>query len=196
MVGTGQSCGRPAGIRIVLPGALVPEPWRNGLGITREIAREEDAAGVLWRLSLADVDAEGPFSLFAGMSRLLTVVSGAGMVLDGASGRSEALPLVPLPFSGEEPVSGLLPHGPVRNLNLVFRTGACRSMATTLRGPLARRVEAPGDGIVALHTVAGEARVEGLLLPRGATALLQRGHLEADAAAVLMEISVEPLRKP
>lgn len=61
---------------------LVAAPWANGGGITREIAALRGAGGILWRISLADVDAEGPFSVFAGLRRILTVIEGAGMVLE------------------------------------------------------------------------------------------------------------------
>ena len=44
-------------------------PWRNGGGVTFEIAREPQGEGAFeWRLSLAQVDRTGPFSDFAAMS--------------------------------------------------------------------------------------------------------------------------------
>ncbi|HAJ22213.1 MAG TPA: HutD-family protein, partial [Rhodospirillaceae bacterium] len=56
-------------------------PWKNGGGITREIALKEDEDGFLWRLSIADVRTDGPFSSFPDRHRILTVIAGVGMRL-------------------------------------------------------------------------------------------------------------------
>ena len=42
---------------------LVETPWKNGGGITRNIAKEQDKTGTLWRLSMADVDGDGQVSV-------------------------------------------------------------------------------------------------------------------------------------
>jgi uncharacterized protein len=57
-------------------------PWRNGMGVTREIAREP-AVGedFRWRLSLATVASSGPFSSYAGYRRSVTLVEGEGFQL-------------------------------------------------------------------------------------------------------------------
>jgi environmental stress-induced protein Ves len=58
-------------------------PWKNGGGLTQEIFREPvEPAPFDWRLSLASIDASGPFSLFAGYDRTLVLVQGAGVELD------------------------------------------------------------------------------------------------------------------
>jgi uncharacterized protein len=57
-------------------------PWRNGSGTTLEIAREPVAGReFLWRLSLATVAADGPFSNYAGYRRSVTLIAGAGLRL-------------------------------------------------------------------------------------------------------------------
>ena len=46
---------------------LPVSPWRNGGGVTRELAALGGAGGdLLWRLSIATVNADGPFSTFNG----------------------------------------------------------------------------------------------------------------------------------
>ena len=47
-------------------------PWKNGGGVTREVAKSSDNQGLIWRLSLADVIQEGTFSTFPKLSRILT----------------------------------------------------------------------------------------------------------------------------
>ncbi|MFT3672511.1 HutD family protein [Aestuariivirga sp.] len=61
-------------------------PWNNGGGITHEVAREDEDGKLHWRLSLAEVGRDGPFSLFPGLARILTVIDGVGMDLGFAAG--------------------------------------------------------------------------------------------------------------
>ncbi|MBO9646121.1 MAG: HutD family protein [Pseudacidovorax sp.] len=60
--------------------ALAPTPWRNGGGLTREIAAGNvdghDGTGWDWRLSVASIRADGPFSVFDGVDRVATLVDG------------------------------------------------------------------------------------------------------------------------
>src|SRR5687767_15094371 len=59
--------------------------WKNGGGETAEIAVSPDSAGLdgfEWRVSMATVEAGGPFSLFSGVDRTLSVLEGEGIVLD------------------------------------------------------------------------------------------------------------------
>ncbi|APQ10689.1 hypothetical protein BJP27_03900 [Pseudomonas oryzihabitans] len=99
-------------------------PWRNGLGSTLEIARDTPAtaADFGWRLSLADVTQSGAFSPFAGMTRIISVIEGAGMRLqvDGEVspplGRWQAFV-----FSGDAQVECELLAGPIRDFNLIYR---------------------------------------------------------------------------
>ncbi|HXZ10527.1 MAG TPA: HutD family protein, partial [Paraburkholderia sp.] len=68
---------------------LVASPWKNGGGVTREVAAYPQGAGLdtfVWRVSVADVSQPGPFSRFAGIDRTLVLLSGAGMLLDVAQG--------------------------------------------------------------------------------------------------------------
>lgn len=107
-------------MRIIRPGDFTTQKWKNGGGVTHEIARAEDAGGFLWRLSLAEVASDGPFSAFPGLERILTVIHGAGLILDTPGGPIAAHPLNPVRFSGDLPVHGRLIDGTVRDLNLIF----------------------------------------------------------------------------
>ena len=60
---------------------LTDLPWKNGGGITRNIAKGLTTDQVAWTISRVDVAQDGPFSDFAGMIRILTVVSGGKMAL-------------------------------------------------------------------------------------------------------------------
>ncbi|MEU6674192.1 HutD family protein [Streptomyces sp. NPDC046925] len=107
-------------------------PWKNGGGTTREVAAgtvpatpasAQTADGFDWRVSVADVDAAGPFSSLPGIDRVITPVEGEGMVLtvDGAS--HPVGPLRPFAFSGDATTDCRLDAGPVRNMNVMTRRG-------------------------------------------------------------------------
>ncbi len=101
-------------------------PWKNGGGLTREIFRFPEAAvDWQWRISIAEIAADGPFSAFPGCDRELLLLSGAGMRLQFA-GRSETLhkPYDSIRFSGEEPVESFLLDGPTSDFNAIWRRDA------------------------------------------------------------------------
>lgn len=112
-------------MRIIRASELVPVPWKNGGGITREVAVMPRGAGFDafdWRLSMADITTDGPFSALPGVDRVLILMQGRGLVLEGVS----AHPMAPgdsAAFPGERAVSGRLTAGPVRDLNLMLRRG-------------------------------------------------------------------------
>ncbi len=94
-------------MRIILASDFQTQPWKNGGGITHEIARKDDGNGLLWRLSIAEVASDGPFSAFTGLSRILTVIDGAGLWLDTPHGRLDALhsSLFPSPATFPSPAA-------------------------------------------------------------------------------------------
>ena len=100
-------------------------PWANGLGTTAVIAREPDADEWAWRLSIADVSTDGPFSALPGIDRWIAVASGVGMVLtvDGVehvlTPESGAFA-----FDGGAVTTCRLLDGPIHDLNLMLRRGA------------------------------------------------------------------------
>ena len=105
---------------------LEPVPWRNGGGVTREIATAQYAGepdSFRWRVSLADVTSEGPFSAFEDVDRQLVLVEGTGMVIsvDGQPHRLNLFDV--LAFPGDAPCVGTLVDGPTRDLNVMTRRG-------------------------------------------------------------------------
>ena len=103
-------------VAVVRSDEVTPQPWANGGGTTLELAVAEDGA---WRVSLADVDRDGPFSTFPGRRRLLTVVDGPvlRLVVDGAESVVE--PRRPFAFDGGAEALASVPEGPVRVLNVI-----------------------------------------------------------------------------
>lgn len=60
---------------------IAPVPWKNGGGLTRELLAWPDPKDWLLRISVADISASGPFSLFAGIDRWIAVLAGDGIRL-------------------------------------------------------------------------------------------------------------------
>lgn len=125
---------------IIRAASLVPVPWKNGGGVTREIAAGPKGASLdafAWRLSLADVAADGAFSTFAGVDRVLVLLDGAGMRLTESNGRVHALdaPLAIARFSGETPINATLDVGPTRDFNVMVRRDRARATVTAQRAP-------------------------------------------------------------
>ena len=82
-------------------------PWANGRGTTVELLREDGPEGLQFRLSMASVIEDGPFSIFPGIERNLTVISGPGFRLEGAGKSLPCTPLVPVAFAGDLPVQAI-----------------------------------------------------------------------------------------
>jgi environmental stress-induced protein Ves len=122
--------GSMATLTLIRGAELVASPWKNGGGVTREVAAFPADAGLdtfVWRVSVADVAQAGPFSRFAGIDRTLVLLSGAGMLLDEAqSGEAVATHALTQAFdtarfAGEAHIDARLVDGPTRDFNLMVR---------------------------------------------------------------------------
>jgi len=127
-------------MRLLRAGDRVAQPWKNGGGVTREVAAWPESAGFDtfdWRVSIAEVAAAGPFSHFGGIDRTLAVLQGRMRLtfpervleLDSAS--------APLAFPGEAPCEGEPLGGAVTDLNLMVRRGKARGRMERMSGSVA-----------------------------------------------------------
>lgn len=144
---------------------IAATPWKNGGGVTREIAtgaRPDGGAGWGWRVSLADVAANGPFSNFPETDRVIAVIDGRGMDLLRQDGTILALePFQPVRFRGEEPFDGRLRHGPVRDLNVMARRGLFAAEMEIREGPCSATVETGSYDSLLIHNLAGRCKLRG-----------------------------------
>jgi len=81
------------------------QPWKNGRGETTELWRLDRNGRLLLRLSRAAVVEDGPFSVFPGIERNLTVLSGPGFRLSGDGFDLRCDPLIPVAFPGDAALS-------------------------------------------------------------------------------------------
>ena len=113
-------------------------PWKNGGGLTREVAAQRAEGGGSadfdWRISMADVAADGPFSSFEGYDRIITLLRGPGMVLtvDGAEHRID-VPFQPFAFAGGSTTDCRLLGGPLLDFNVMARSGRVTASVEVLR---------------------------------------------------------------
>jgi len=91
-------------MRHLTPADYTTMPWANGKGRTIEMLRVEAEGRLKWRLSRASVVENGDFSLFPGIERNLTVLTGPGFDLVGKGLHLAARPLAPVEFPGDLPV--------------------------------------------------------------------------------------------
>ena len=105
--------------------------WANGGGKTAEVAVYPPEATIaardfLWRISMADVASDGPFSALPGFDRNLTLIAGEGMALDaGEHGvMTVAAPFDQVAFPGDWTIDARLSAGPIEDLNVMTRRGA------------------------------------------------------------------------
>lgn len=101
---------------------VAAQPWRNGGGVTRELAAWPAGADWAWRLSVADIERTGPFSAFAGVDRVFAVLGGAGVRLAWDGREAVVTTGSPaLAFDGGDPPAAEPLAGTTRDLNLMLR---------------------------------------------------------------------------
>jgi environmental stress-induced protein Ves len=106
------------------PADYTRQPWKNGLGTTTELWRLERDGKLLVRISQASVVQDGPFSLFPGIERNLTVISGPGFRLTGGGIDLRCGLLQPVAFPGDVAVIATETNGqPSDDFNLMTAQG-------------------------------------------------------------------------
>ena len=103
-------------------------PWKNGQGLTEEVLTFPESSAVDafdWRISIAHVGADGPFSLFPGIDRTIALLEGAGLILDLPDESEHLLSPggTPFPFPGEWQISSRNVNGGTMDLNVMTRRG-------------------------------------------------------------------------
>lgn len=168
------------------------QPWANGRGETLELARADAAGAMLWRLSVATVETDGPFSLFPGVDRVLTVIEGPGFALEGEGIALRAGPLEPVAFPGDVPVRAAGVSAPCRDLNVMTARGRWR--ARVRRGVAEFAVAPAPGGLAALFALAPGGLIangERLEAARG-DLVLSPGFTAVVSSVPLLAVALDP----
>ena len=118
-------------MRIIPATSYRSMPWKNGGGVTTEIAVFREGAGLVdfdWRISMAHVAQDGPFSAFPGVDRTLCVLAGLGITLAFAGKGEVTLGKMsdPYSFPAEVAVRGKLHGEPIDDFNVMSRRARWR----------------------------------------------------------------------
>ncbi len=132
------------------------QPWKNGRGVTTELWRLECNGQRLVRLSRAAVVEDGPFSLFPGIERNLTVLSGPGFRLTGGGLDIRCDPLRPVAFPGDVALhASETGAGPSDDFNVMTARGLPKPWVRPAQNETLRR-----QGLLALYAL-GSCQVNG-----------------------------------
>lgn len=115
---------------------LLATAWKNGGGVTVELARWPAHASLDefdWRVSIAKVASSGPFSVFPGVDRIITLLEGEGFALrsldlhsnDGVIDHQLDQPLQPFAFVGETSIQADLIGGASVDFNVMCTRARC-----------------------------------------------------------------------
>lgn len=136
----------------------IASPWRNGGGVTRELAAWPAGTDWTWRISVAQVAASGPFSRFDGVQRWFAVLGGHGVALrlPGAEHRLTTAS-APFEFDGAVPVECELIDGATQDLNLMVHRDRARGRMLRLGGT--QRFVADRATTIAIYAATGTASI-------------------------------------
>lgn len=155
-------------------------PWKNGGGVTREIVCQPPGADMDsfdWRVSIAHIASDGPFSSFVGIDRVITLLNGGGVHLLGDDGKVNHCldtPWAPFSFAGETAIQARLLAGDCHDFNVMTRRAACSASLQVLR--IACDWAVTPEGL--LMAVQGSWKLEG---PSALTLSPQQGVWWSDA---------------
>jgi len=137
-----------------------PRPWKNGGGITYEIAvvpRESDFSNFLWRLSIAEVTEAGPFSNFEDIDRVFAVLSGSIALTFANQTIEVGAKSDPIVFAGEASCFATPMKGAVTDLNLMLRRDKVRGQMRRMSG----RMMTPSATTIVVAPEAQSLRIDG-----------------------------------
>jgi environmental stress-induced protein Ves len=172
-------------------------PWKNGGGTTTEIARSpggDSLADFDWRISMAHVGGDGPFSIFDGIDRSIAILAGRGMTL-GVGQRGEVrldVSSPPFAFPADLALNATLAAGPIDDFNVMTRRGRWRHLLSRLTLD-ARAEVAPLGDLAFVFAVGGEAALADERLRAHDAVLLARGESVAAVPEPAGELLVADL---
>jgi environmental stress-induced protein Ves len=167
-------------------------PWKNGKGVTEEVASFPDGAGLDafgWRLSIAHVAEDGPFSIFPGIDRTITLLAGNGMTLEMPDGRNELRPGgAPVSFSGDVEIASRNVDGPTVDFNVMTRRSVYSHRVTRISSG-----EVISEGLTFVLVLEGALLIEhSRILPMDIVRLEAHERVMIEGEGRLLKIEIMP----
>lgn len=181
--------------RILRSVDYVARPWKNGGGTTRDIVVSPPGASLDtfdWRLSLAQVDRDGPFSRFDHVDRTLVLLSGA-MTLHERDRRIDLVRNEPFAFEGERPIEATVAGGSTLDFNVMTRRASASHTARQESFSKRANIETRNGSTVVLFALERGLIVDGEQLDVHDTAIIDAERVAVEtvadsAAALVIEI--------
>jgi uncharacterized protein len=195
--------GATAGFTVLRAARRVAVPWKNGGGLTREVAVQppgSDLTSFDWRISIAEIAVPGPFSVFPHIDRCMMVLSGRlRLAIGGAPALTLTASSPAVAFAGDVAAFAAPDGGPVVDLNIMTRRGRCTADLTRLELHSPVRLETEPGATRLILALADQRlvcagaplpleRLDALLIAPGAPAVT----LAAAAPAALLLAAVRP----
>ena len=171
-------------LRIIRSVDYPTRPWKNGGGTTRDIAVSPPGASLDdfdWRLSLAQVDRDGPFSPFDNVDRTLVLLSGA-MTLHRQDRQIDLVRHEPITFEGERAIEATLAGASTLDFNVMTRRGRARHVVRRESFSKQASIVAPAGKTIALFALAGGLSVDGEQLHAYDTVIISASRVAISAA--------------
>jgi environmental stress-induced protein Ves len=148
-------------MQVIRKSSFTPTPWKNGGGITHEALRvPANGNAFRWRVSVAEIDAPGPFSEFAEYNRKMVLLQGSGVRLTFDGGQQTYLRNVGdlAEFDGAIATECALLNGPCVDLNLMVSKSmkGVRAWVERLREP---RILQPPQATLLAFAISGTVSV-------------------------------------
>ncbi len=187
-----------SGIRHLPAAARIARPWKNGGGITYDIATYPEGADLdtfAWRISMAEVAKDGPFSSFPGIDRSMIILAGEGLWLQLGKAPETGLRLgdEALAFPADIPTQSRLMASEVLDFNVMSRRSRFRHRVRRLT--LSGEHHLDWSGPIALLWCAGQGRIKteaGMIAPARLDAFLAptpcQWHIEARGEASILQV--------
>lgn len=176
-------------------------PWKNGKGLTEEIMAFPVGSTMEtfdWRLSIAHVGADGPFSVFPGVDRSIVLLDGEGLRLDLPDASQQTLAPYgdPFAFPGEWVISSTNIGGPTTDLNIMTRRGRYQHHMRRERGVEPILLEATAQTLLVFKSAASIDTSQGpIAIHPLSTVVLEKGEqitITSDDPLHLLIIQLDP----
>ena len=165
------------------------KPWKNGGGEMADIAVVPSDAGYddfKWRIAIARIDVDRPFSDFPGIDRTIMIVGGKGLNLsvEGMAPARLTHKSPPFSFPGDKPTQAQLIDGPVHALNVMTKRGVADTRIGLADGPA--QFDTGGD----VHAMVVWARGRADVTVNGESVAL--GQHDALMLAIGVHVEIKP----
>jgi uncharacterized protein len=150
-------------IERIAAGDYVEQPWKNGGGLSHEIAAFVSEGTMLWRVAIAKIAKDGPFSDFSGYDRTILALDGGMVMLEVEGGTVALQPDEPFPFAGEIAVAA--------RLTVITLRAEFVHDVEIVTGP--QRFAMDEDEVAFVYAIESAAGVDGTAIAQGDTVIIQ-----------------------